>query len=105
MHQQAYKQDDCFFTMLKELKEYKFPYLKRRKLINLLTESGFVLRRNTFGNHIYVAHPKKDDAKIENHYLPIALITFSSYTPLNLDEPSFKTYHEEIQKIYHKLVG
>lgn len=103
-YERFYKQASYFFNMLRDIEEYKFPYLERGRLISMLNRAGFELRRNSHGWHVYVTKPKKGDAKIENHYLPVAFLTVNSYRPLSPGDPLLKEYHEEIKKIYHKIV-
>jgi hypothetical protein len=89
--------------MIKEPEEYPFSYIKRKKLVNLLTGAGFVFTDNSNGQHVYVANPKEGHPRIEMHYLPVAFMRRFCTKLVNTDEPFLKPYHEELRRIHLSL--
>ncbi len=86
--------------MLRETEEYHIPFLKRRKLINRLYESNFVIEEN----HVYVANPQEGHPRIGNHYLPVAFfVNRFLLKPVNLNEGYFKEAHNEIKCIFAEI--
>jgi len=86
--------------MFKEAEEYHIPFLKRRKLINLLSESNFIIN----GNHVYIANPQEGHPKIEDCYLPVAFFINRFYLKfVNLDEDYFKEVHDKIRDILAEI--
>ena len=80
--------------MVREVKEYPIPLLKRRQFINKLKGLGLIVE----GGYIYPINPKEGH-RIEHHYLPVAIMNMFSYRPVNEDEPAFRRAHREIRGI------
>jgi hypothetical protein len=84
--------------------ELHFSPLKRRKLINLLSEAGFILVKRETGNAIHISNPQKWHPKFGDNYLPVAFMKRFYIRLTNLDEEYFSSYHRKIRAIYDSVV-
>ncbi len=89
---------------MNQTEEYPISLCKRRRLISLLTESGFILVDNSTGQNVYVAKPTEDHRKILGHHLPVGFIRTFYYKLVNLDEPSLTEHHERLRGIYASVM-
>jgi hypothetical protein len=90
--------------MLGELEEYPLTLHRRRKLVDRLNETGYVLLDVGSGQSVFVANPREGHAKIHDHYLPAAFMRSSYVRLVNLDEPSLKEHHTKLREIYLSLI-
>ena len=87
--------------MAKCPEEFNFPYVKRRKLINKLSEAGFTV---TEKGNVYVSNPENGHPQIEGHYLPVAFMRSFFVKLVNLDERFFEGYHIRIREIHSTVL-